>query len=138
MKLRTTLLSLITVSSISTIQAKPPTVQTFVKQYETEEQYQQAYIQAKKSFDYYNSGLYVNEPERLAQNRKDYCEWVDDRYALYDMTVLNNKFPSGYKDQMDLRASRQHGTTGVDRDVLRVMCYPKMKVLNEEDRWVDP
>lgn len=138
MKLRTTLLALITVSSISTIQAKPPTVQTFVKQYETEEQYQQAYIQAKKSFDYYNSVGYVNEPERLAENRKDYCEWVDDSYALYDMTVLNNTFPSGYRDQMELRSSRQHETNGVDREVLKVMCYPKIKVLNEDNWWVDP
>ncbi|MFK8986681.1 hypothetical protein [Acinetobacter seifertii] len=138
MNLRTALLALIAISSISTAQAKPPKVQTFVKQYETEEQYQEAYQEAKKSFDYYNSGLYVNEPERLSENRKSYCEWVDDRYALYDMTVLNNKFPSGLSDQMEQRSSRQHEGQGVDREVLKVMCYPKMKVLNNDNWWVEP
>ena len=138
MKLRTALLAFIIISGIPTAYAKPLKVQTFVKQYETEEQYKEAYKEAKKSFDYYNSGLYVNEPERLAENRKSYCKWVDDRYALYDMTVLNNKFPSGLRDQMEQRASRQHEGQGVDREGLKVMCYPKMKVLNEDNWWVEP
>ncbi|HDQ4388000.1 hypothetical protein V4Q83_19595 (plasmid) [Acinetobacter baumannii] len=135
MTLRLIILSLL---SVSTAQAQLPEVEFFVRQYDTEELYQQAFKQAIESFNYHNSIAMIDQPEYLESNRENYCHSVRDRYALYDLTVLNSKYPSAQHDKLELRAERQHYSSGVDRDVLKVMCYPKMKILNKEGWWVDP
>lgn len=135
MKLDKTILLFLTLLPSLTFAEKPPKVDTFVKQYVTEEEYKEAYEQAEKSFDYYNSYAYVNQPEYLESNRKSYCNFINDKYAIYDMTVLNRQYESATRNNLEQRADRQHSTSGVDRDILKVMCYPRMAILDKNGYW---
>lgn len=141
MKLRTTtLLALLTVFSISLSHAETirPDVIDFVKQYPTEAEYQQAYKDAKQAYSDRYLSYYMNKPEYLKANRINFCNSTEDSYHLYDLTVLNQQYPSARQDKLDEKTERQTKFSGQDREVLKVSCYPKMKILDKNDRWITP
>lgn len=138
MKLRTALLSLIAVFSISISHAEVPdnqlryvVIKDLAKTYLTEKEYQEAYDTGTRAVERRYPFAYAMSETKLETVMNNVCDQAEDEFALYNLTLLNNKYPSAQEDHLTAKDRVQDILKGLSG--WEFNCYPKRHIYKRED-----
>lgn len=137
MKLRTVLLTLIAVSSISISHAEIPNkelryvvIKDLAKKYSTEKEYQQAWSTGTRAIENRYPFAYAMSETKLETVMNNICNQAEDEFTLYNLTLLNNQYSSAQEDNLIAKDRVQ--------DILKALsgwefnCYPKRHIYKSQ------
>lgn len=138
MKLRTTLLSLITVFGISISHAEVPdnklryvVIKDLAKTYLTEKEYQEAWDTGTRAVERRYPSAYAMSVTKLETVMKDVCDHAEDEFDLLKMTVLNSNYPSAQQNYNESQKRLHDILQGLGRWEFR--CYPSRHIYKRYD-----
>lgn len=133
MKIITALLTLIMIFSSSLTQAEISNnklryvvIKDLVKTYSTEKEYQDAWTTGTRAIEMRYPFGYAMSETKLETVMNNICNQAEDEFDLYDLTLLNNKYPSAQKDHSIAKDRVQNIFKGLS--AWEFNCYPKRHI----------